>query len=346
MCWFHAARMTPRLRTVLAAGVAAQLAGSWLSSARPRSAPAFGGELIWASAAMFAGNRLAAADSISSACGSRPRTNSRRSTMPRRSGWPGGYTNTERPSYCTISLARLWTRPSPRHSVTETRSEKHMRSTSDCPRTSAAPRRRPMQQAGTPEGDYASKRRTQGYTRHCDMVARMDPERNEGSPEVFDDRLALHYGGRVALHGCCSHPGGALHHKSGRRMAIALVALDMFEARLLRAGRFDERSGRALRVALDALDAAFAESAVRSKWPAGGGSQALPIPMTVETAYRHGALRALRAVAPATIAVTAVRAARGRPLFPSDLLLWPSSQIAMGKLCSRTERRRSAAFRP
>jgi hypothetical protein len=89
---------------------------------------------------------------------------------------------------------------------------------------------------------------------------------------------------------------------------------------------------------LDAIDAAIAEGTITSQWPPGGGSQAIPIPMATEAAYRYGVLRSAAMVTPATIAVAAVRATRDRQFNLSDVLLWPALQIAVGKLFSLTEK--------
>lgn len=130
--------------------------------------------------------------------------------------------------------------------------------------------------------------------------------------EVFGGRVALHWISRLSTRTwMLLHPGGALHNYRGRRLAAWAAALDLLEGWWLRRGVFDGPLGQVKRSALDAFDAAVAEATITSLWPAGGGSQTIPIPMATETAYRYGVLRASGVVAPATIAVAGVRALRG-----------------------------------
>jgi hypothetical protein len=56
---FYAGRMTGALRATLIAGVGTLVATSWFSSPKPRSISTFAAELIWSSAAMVGGSRLA-----------------------------------------------------------------------------------------------------------------------------------------------------------------------------------------------------------------------------------------------------------------------------------------------
>jgi hypothetical protein len=58
---FYAFRMNRTQRLLLASGLAAQVATSWLASPQPRQASAFLSNLTWSAAAIFGSTRLAAA---------------------------------------------------------------------------------------------------------------------------------------------------------------------------------------------------------------------------------------------------------------------------------------------
>lgn len=174
--------------------------------------------------------------------------------------------------------------------------------------------------------------------------------RPPGTPEMLGGRLALHWGCRIAGRAwMLVHPAGALHHRGGLPLAIGLTALDALQARLLQRGWFDTPWGAVVRAALDALDAAVVTGFAppRSfKWSSGGGVQVPGASAAVMTAYRTGALPALAAIAPSTVAVGAARAARGRPVELADLVTWPAWDLALGSGFAAVERsqirRRSA----
>src|SRR3954453_11869830 len=121
---------------------------------------------------------------------------------------------------------------------------------------------------------------------------RIEPEMDHEESEVVRGRVGLHSVSRLATRTwVLLHPGGALHNRRGRRIAVALGGLDLLEGWWLQRGWLDGRAGHVRRSMLDAIDAAIAEGTIPSQWPPGGGSQAIPIPMATEAAYRYGVLR-------------------------------------------------------
>lgn len=168
--------------------------------------------------------------------------------------------------------------------------------------------------------------------------------------ELFDVGIELHWGCRVAAR-CWMliHPAGALRHRHGVRLAAALLALDVYQARQLRSHRFDSSRGKALQIVLDTADAAVTTALAPSTALAAqacGGVQVVSAPLAAVTAYEAGAVRSLAAVLPATAAVGVVRALRREPLNLVDLVTWPVWTATLGTMLAATEqaqiRRRSA----
>jgi hypothetical protein len=100
---FYASRMVTPLKGLLAGGIAAQLTASWLSSPRPRSSSAFGAELVWASATLIAGIRLARA--LGKLSARVAKENERQTSEHAQSQWMAGWAHQHREAELLHELA-------------------------------------------------------------------------------------------------------------------------------------------------------------------------------------------------------------------------------------------------
>jgi hypothetical protein len=120
-------------------------------------------------------------------------------------------------------------------------------------------------------------------------------------------------------------------------VGAALAVNDLAQAVMLHRGLLDNGWGRWLRVAADTVDAALVAALAPEDGPAGCGALVPTASFAGEAAYLRGPLQVVATVTPASIAVGAVRAIRGRPVLVGDLVLWPAVGAAAGKLLAVTE---------